>query len=171
MLDSESINSLKRLKCEYPAVSITSVPVEIICVVLPSVMVYDASALRALINHSYPKAAIFFKNASGKAFGPECPVKIDLLIDLTGPKTKQPLWLPWRLSKMSRYTVGRKVGFFRKMKYHVLVAASKETLDWFDQERFEQQHVLIKAGVKIRVQGSPPADFSKTLPLTLPPDC
>ena len=144
-----------------------------VLVVLSSkAMTFDPSALRNLISHAYPGAAVFFISVSGDPVGVAAPHKIDLVIDFTEPKARQSFWFPRRMRSRGRFVVGRKVGFRRSFRYDRVFDVSADPgvpRDYLDAERWAQRKVLELAGVPIKRHGGVTEDLSKEIAQTLPP--
>lgn len=146
--------------------------VRTVLVVLSSVgLVYDVEALRTKILFVYPDAAVFFRNTSGLPYGVSSSEKVDLLIDLTGPRSTQGWFYARKLRRMARVCVGRNVGLFRKRIYDRLFDEKTEKVpeDLMDREFFVQTKVLELAGIpQVPIAGVTP-DRSKSIALNLPP--
>jgi hypothetical protein len=147
--------------------------VKSVLVVLSSkAMTLDPSALRNLINHAYPGAAVFFVSVSGDALGVVAPHQVDLVIDFTEPKARQSWWFPRRMRSRGRFVVGRKAGALRGWSYDRIYDASTDAevpQDYLESERWAQRKVLELAGVQMVRHGGVTQDLSKEIALTLPP--
>ncbi|MGE0615760.1 MAG: hypothetical protein AB7P04_08965 [Bacteriovoracia bacterium] len=147
--------------------------VRTILVVLSTSLVYDVDSLRQKILMAYPDAAIFFLSTSGVPLGVAAPHALDLLIDLTGPRQRQPIFLSRKLRRRVRMAVGRNAGFFRKGSYDRVFdeKAKGSTLPKtkYELERLVQKEVLALAGVPFIPAGDATADKSKSIALELPP--
>ena len=145
--------------------------VKSVLVVLSSkAMSYDMPALRSLITHSYPGAAVFFISTSGDAMGAKAPEKIDLVIDFTQPGARQAWGFARKMKSRSRFTVGRKAGlFFRKSSYTRILDEAKEKnagklpQDYLESEAWAQKKVLELAGVPVVKQGGVGQDRGKDI--------
>ena len=73
---------------------------------------FDASALRSLITHAYPSAAVFFISTTGDSVGVEGPNHVDLVIDFTPRGARQSLCFARSLRKRAKFAVGRDSGWF-----------------------------------------------------------
>ena len=175
-MDALSASSLARM-AEQEASRSNRVPgVRTALVVLSSKgMVFDVESLRQKVLHSYPEAAIFFLTTLGKAIGTSAPNHVDLLIDFTGPGQRQGMFLARKLRRMSRLTVGRNAGLFRRKIYDkifdekakaIAQALPAETLE---RERRVQREVLALAGVAFVPAGDSAPDRGKLTPMELPP--
>ncbi|NDF15333.1 hypothetical protein EB061_08440 [bacterium] len=144
-----------------------------VLVVLSSkAMTLDSSALRNLINHSYPGVAVFFVSVSGDPVGVPAPHKIDLVIDFTEPKARQSLWFPRRMRSRGRFVVGRKTGLRGAFGYDRVYDVSVDPAvprDYLDAERWAQRKVLELAGVPMIRHGGVTEDLSKEIARNLPP--
>ena len=136
-------------------------------------LVFDTESLRQTVLLAYPEAAVFFRTTAGKALGVEAPKQVDLLIDLTGPGQRSPLFYAYKLKGMARFSVGRNAGFLRRRIYDrvfdekaILSKLSKNTLD---REREVQREVLALAGVATAPMGHATPDRGKEIALDLPP--
>jgi hypothetical protein len=148
--------------------------VQTILVILSShAMAFDVEALRRLILNTYPDAAIFFRSTSGKPVGVSSPARVDLLVDFTGPKQRQSWFYARKLRKMSRVSVGRNAGLFRKKIYHRVmdekVHEAELPKDRIERELAVQTGVLALAGVPVLPAGMTTADLAKQIALNLPP--
>lgn len=147
--------------------------VQKVLVVLSSAgMVYDAEAIRHKILLFYPESAVFFRATSGRPLGIESPKQVDLIIDLTGPRQRSPLFYASKLRRMGRFVVGRNAGFLRKRIYdRIFDEKSKSDLpgDLLERERVVQREVLALAGVAMIPVGLATPDRSKEIALELPP--
>jgi hypothetical protein len=144
-----------------------------VLVVLSSkAMTLDPSALRNLINHAYPGAAVFFVSVSGDPLGVAGPHRVDLVIDFTEPGARQSFWFPNRMRSRGRHVVGRKAGMLRSLRYDRVYDASIDAGvpgDYLEAERWVQRKVLELAGVPMVRHGGVTRDLSKDIALTLPP--
>ena len=145
-----------------------------VLVVLSSAgMVFDLDSLRQKIKLGYPEATVYFMNTQGQAVDTLLPSHIDLLIDFTGPKSRQGVFFAKRLRRMARVAVGRNVGLFRKRIYDRVLnekADSKQTsTDSLERERKTQRNVMALAGIAFVQSGDTPLDRAKTIALELPP--
>ncbi len=137
-------------------------------------MVYDRESLRQKILLTYPDAAVFFRTTLGKAVGVEAPVKVDLLIDFTGPGQRQRFFFAKKLRRMARVAVGRNSGLFRKKIYDRIFDeksaehARRLPKDLLAREREVQREVLHLAGVALSQQGDVLPDRGRTIALALP---
>jgi len=147
--------------------------VRTILVVLSSrAMVFDTESLKTQILLSYPDATVFFRSTHGNAIGPATPHRVDLLIDLTGPRERQWIFIPRSLRSMAKAAVGRNAGFFRGSYDRIFdekAAGSAVPGDLFEKERFVQKKVLALAGVALSQKSDTPPDRGKTIALDLPP--
>lgn len=136
-------------------------------------IVFDIEAIRQKIVLSYPDAAVFFQTTGGGLVGPSVPHRVDLLIDLTGPRQRQPFFFPRRLRRMARFAVGRNAGFFRKRIYDRIFDEKTRRRDFMgnilEYERTVQREVLVAAGVLMGPVSETPPDRSASVPLELPP--
>ena len=134
---------------------------------------FDQSALRNLITHAYPGAAVFFISTSGDAVGTEGPHRVDLVIDFTQAGARQSKFFAFSMKKRATYTVGRNAGWFFRRKYFDRVyddASDREMpKDYLEQERWAQRKVLELAGVPVVMQGGVTPDRGKEIALDLPP--
>ena len=134
---------------------------------------FDQSALRNLITHAYPGAAVFFISTSGDAVGTEGPNHVDLVIDFTQPGARQGFFFASSLKKRAKHTVGRNTGWFFRRKYfdRIYTDASDSAMpkDYLEMERWAQKKVLELAGVPVVMQGGLTPDRSKEIALDLPP--
>jgi hypothetical protein len=165
-----SLNSLKEIEKLAP----NKVPgVKTVLVVMSGHAVsYDVEALRNKILAAYPEATVFFRSTGGYPIGMASFSNIDLLIDLTGPRQRQPWFYARKLRKMCKFTVGRNAGMFRKYIYdRVFDEKDGRAIphNMLDRERFVQRQVLALAGVPLVAAGDATADRSKTIALDLPP--
>ena len=145
----------------------------VLVVLSAKAMAYDMESLRQKIVLVYPDAVVFFKTTSGKAVGVSAPKRVDLLIDLTAPRSRQGLFYSRKLRSMARAAVGRNAGFFRKGSYDKVfdekAIASRLPQDVLQRERFVQREVLALAGIPLAQMGDTPPDRGKTIALELPP--
>jgi len=173
-LDPQSGAFLDRLG-EQELVRPNRVPgVRTVLVVLSSLgMVYDIESLRQKILLAYPDSTVFFLNTVGKPIGSTAPQRMDLLVDFTGPGSRQGLFLANRLRRMTRIAVGRNAGFFRKKIYDRVYdeKAHQGELpsEALTRERIVQRKVLNLAGVAFAQHGDTPLDRGKSIALELPP--
>lgn len=136
-------------------------------------LVFDVEALRQKILLSYPDAAVFFLTTLGKSIGLSAPGHVDLLIDFTGPRQRQGLFLARKLRRTARVAVGRNAGLFRKKIYDRVYdekdksnSLSPEVLE---RERQVQKEVLALAGVAFVPAGDVLPDRGKLTAMDLPP--
>jgi hypothetical protein len=173
-VDAETARYLARM-AEEERVLANRVPgVRTVLVVLSSVgMVYDLDSLRLNISRSYSDAVTFFVTTDGTTLGASCPSQLDLLVDLTGPGQRQCLLYARKLRKISRMTVGRNAGFFRKKIYDRVYderAKLRELpVEKLARERVVQKAVFDLAGVSFLPSGNTPMDRGKLTPMELPP--
>lgn len=171
--DSESEQFLKLL-ADQDKVRNNRVPgVRTVLVMLSSRgMVFDMESLRQKILLAYPEVAVFFRTTSGKSVGVPAPNRVDLLIDLTAPRSRQGLFYSRRLRGMSRFAVGRNAGFFRKGSYDRVFDEKDPKAgvpaDALTAERYVQRQVLSLAGVALAQMGDTPRDLGQTIALDLP---
>jgi hypothetical protein len=136
-------------------------------------MVFDTEALRQKILLTYPDAAVFFRTTRGKPVGAAAPQQIDLLIDFTGPRSRQGLLFAKKLRRMARMAVGRNAGLFRSRIYDRVfderAKAAELPSDLLERERVVQRQVLALAGVALAQQGDAQPDRGLTIALELPP--
>lgn len=135
-------------------------------------MVYDAESLRQKVLLSYPDSTVFFQTTDGKPVGAPAPKSVDLLIDFTGPRQRQPIFHAFGLRRRARFVVGRNAGMFRKKIYDRVFDEMSDGGNVPDEllkkERFVQKQVLNLAGVAFVQAGDIPPDEGKTIPLSLP---
>ena len=136
-------------------------------------MFFDMESLKQKVLLAYPEAAVFFRTTSGKAVGVATPSRVDLLIDFTGPGSRQGLFYARKLRSLARLAVGRNAGLFRKKIYDRTVeekgvALAQLPKDSLDRERMLQRQVLELAGVVMVAMGDLPADRSQSIALELP---
>lgn len=143
----------------------------VLIVLASAAIVFDRESLRQKILTAYPGATVFFTTQSNKSVGAEAPRKVDLLIDLTGPGSREGLLTARRLRSRTRVAIGRDAGIFRKRIYDRVVdeKGSKFPTELVDRERAVQREVLALAGVALVPYGDTPEDESKTIALRLPP--
>ena len=135
-------------------------------------MVYDTESLQQKILLTYPDATVFFRTTDGKSVGSESPRKVDLLLDFTGPGQRQGLFYARKLKGISRVSLGRNAGLFRKKLYTKIFDeknASGLPQESLARERIVQKAVLALAGISMAQRGDTPADRGKTIALELPP--
>jgi hypothetical protein len=142
--------------------------VKSVLVVLSSkAMVFDQAGLRNLITHAYPGAAVFFLSTSGDPIGVAGPNRVDLVIDFTGPGSRQNPFFPLRLRARGRYVVGRAAGwFYRKSRYDRVFDERSEAgipSDYLAGEAHVQRRVLELAGIHIVRHGGTTPDKSKEI--------
>lgn len=157
-IDTETRHLLTEVALDQELASHKVPSVKTVLVVLSSKgLAYDIEALRQKIYHTYPDAVVFFQATSGEPIGAKCPNQVDLLIDFTGPRQKQPWFYSRKLRKMARVTVGRNAGFFRMGLYDRIVNEFDPDFkfpdDMLDRERFIQRQVLHLAGVPTKAIG------------------
>lgn len=148
--------------------------VKTVLVVLSSrALAFDMPALRNLITHAYPGAAVFFISTSGDSVGVVGPHRVDLVIDMTEPGAHQSLFFAPKIRSRARYVVGRNAGrFYRRTKYDRVYDEKTDPQlpsDYLEQERWAQRKVLELAGVPVIRQGGVTQDRSKEIALELPP--
>ncbi len=134
-------------------------------------MIFDLEGLRQKIIHAYPGAAVFFKSTSGDDMGTPAPQKVDLLIDLTGPRQRQGWFYAKKLRKQAKYAVGRNVGLFRKKIYDRIYDEKAQiglTRDILKREEIVQKEVLSLAGISFAPVSSATPDRSKEIARNLP---
>ncbi|MGZ3689488.1 MAG: hypothetical protein ACXWP5_01890 [Bdellovibrionota bacterium] len=173
IVDQESEGFFRQMGGQEKVIDHRVPGVRLVLVVLSAkAMVFDMDSLRQKIVIAYPDAAVFFQTTMGKPIGPLAPKHVDLLIDLTGPGTRQGLFAARRLRKLARVTVGRNAGLFRKKIYDRVFDESAEggnlPTDVLESEREVQKRVLALAGVFFTQQGDPGADRGKSIALELP---
>ena len=150
-----------------PAENVRSVLV----VMSATAMVFDRSALEFHITRAYPNSNVFFMTTSGKFFFPRTPKlpanNYDLLIDFTGPRQRQSIFLARKFRKLARVAVGRNAGMFRKRIYDRVFddwkAGVMQIQNRSDRERVAQKEVLKLAGVGFKPVGSLTPDLSKVI--------
>ena len=172
-MDSESMISLNQMADQGSILANRFPNVKSILVILSSRgMVFDREALVQKLHAAYPSATVFFQTTALKPVGVDCPHKVDLLIDFTGPGQRQG-WLAARgLRRKSRYAVGRNAGLFRKHLYHRVFdekaqAASIPT-EILQRERLVQREVLALSGVPFAPVSEALEDLSRSIALELP---
>jgi hypothetical protein len=148
--------------------------VKSVLVVLSSrAMAFDQAALRNHIHLAYPGTAVFFVSVSGDPVGVAAPGKVDLVIDFTEPKARQPILFAARMRSRGRFVVGRKAGLFvRKARYDRVYDQDSDSLvprDYLDSESWAQRKVLELAGVPVRRQGGVTLDLGREIASHLPP--
>lgn len=135
-------------------------------------VVLDVEALRQKILMAYPDAAVFFRTTAGSPVGVSAPDRVDLLIDLTGPGQRQNPFYARKLRRLSRITVGRNAGLFRKRIYDRVfdekARAAELPADLLHRERVIQRAVLELAGISSAPMGDALTDRSKSIALELP---
>lgn len=133
-------------------------------------MVFDIDSIRQKVLLAYPGAAVFFMATSGKSLGARVPSGVDLLIDFTGPRQRQPWLMARKLRRMARVAIGRNAGLFRKRIYDRIFDEKTQNLskDLLDRERFVQKQVLALAGIALAPTGAPTPDRAKLIALELP---
>jgi hypothetical protein len=136
-------------------------------------LAFDMPALRNLITHAYPGAAVFFISTSGDAVGVEGPNRVDLAIDMTEPGAHQSMFFAMKIRGRAKNVVGRMAGrFYRRSKYDRVYDAKTDSeipKDYLESERWAQRKVLELAGVPVIRQGGVTQDRSKEIALELPP--
>jgi hypothetical protein len=114
-------------------------------------IICDIDALRQKVTVAYPDAAVFYYTATGAPIGMPAPRHVDLLIDLTAPRQREPLLFSKRLRRMARVAVGRKSGWFRAKLYDRVfdenAGAGKLSKEPLENERQVQALVLELAGI------------------------
>lgn len=172
-MDPETESVLKLLEAQEQIRKNRVSGVRTILVVLSSrAMVFDTESLKRQILFSYPDATIFFRTTMGKPIGPRSPHQVDLLIDLTGPRERQWIFIPRALRRMAKTAVGRNAGFFRGNYDRIFdEKATGVDLpgDLFARERYVQREVLALAGIALSQKGETPPDRGQTIALELPP--
>jgi hypothetical protein len=151
--------------------------VRTVLVVLSSAgMAYDVDGFRGRIHSSYPEAAVFFMTTRGKPLGATAQGHVDLLIDLTGPRQRQGLFLTRSLRSRARFAVGRNVGLFRKRIYDRVyderapeIAKHLAGLSPLAREHEAQKQVLALSGVACTPHAESAPDRGKSIALELPP--
>ena len=170
--DSESESCLSQMVDQPQVVSNRIPDVKFVLVVLSARgMVFDLSALRQKIIHSYPEVAVFFRNTDGTAIGPAAPEKVDLVIDFIGPGQRQKWRMANQLRKIARVAIGRNVGSFRKAHYDRVFDETHDAAlptESLQIERYVQRKLLNLAGVMWVQAGDTPPDRSKSIALELP---
>ena len=172
-IDPESEASLSRMT-ELENLTLNRVSgVKFVLFVLSSGgLAYDREGLRQRVLFSYPDSVVFFHTTLGKPIGPSAPEQLDLVIDLTGPGQRQPLFYPRKLRRMARVVVGRNAGFFRKRIYDRVydekLNLAQLPAELLLREKFVQKKVLHLAGISLVETGDTPPDRGKSLPLELP---
>jgi hypothetical protein len=135
-------------------------------------MVFDSHALRQKILHTYKDAAVFFQTTDGQAAGAAAPKQVDLLIDFTGPGSRQGLFAARKYRAASRVAVGRNSGLFRKKIYDRVFDEKEKARslakDVLERERQVQKEVLAMAGVPLSQTADAMADQSDSIALGLP---
>jgi hypothetical protein len=134
-------------------------------------MAYDVSALRQKILLSYPDSLVFLRSTGGTPLGPECPAKVDLLIDFTGPGQRQGWLYARKLRAMAKYAVGRNAGMFRRRIYDQVLDEQgnpEVPTELLARERYVQKKLLNMAGVASFHAGVSPSDRGKSIALELP---
>lgn len=172
-VDPESQAFLRRL-AEQEKVRGAKLPsVRTVLVVMSgSAMVFDMNALRQKVLLTYPEVAVFFTTPLFIALGAPPPDQVDLMIDFTGARQKQRWFLPRKLRKMARVTVGRNAGWGRKRLYDRVYDEKAQTglpADQLERERIVQREVLALAGIPLWQAGDTLPDRGKITPLELPP--
>jgi len=138
-------------------------------------MVFDTDSLRQKTLLAYPEAAVFFRTTSGKPIGVPSPKQVDLLIDLTGPGQRSPMGYALKLRRMSRFSVGRNAGVFRKRVYDRIYDEKADSNSshlskvYLERERQIQKEVLALAGIAFIPAGLAAPDLGKVIALELPP--
>ena len=134
-------------------------------------MALDVASLKQKVQLAYPGTEVYFMTTLGKYLGNSAPTSVDLLIDLSGPGTRQGLFFARRLRRRARVAVGRASSTFRKGAYDRVVEetfnSSKQ--DILIHEREVQRKVLASAGVAVIQAGDTHADRGKITPMELPP--
>jgi hypothetical protein len=172
--DTESESFLNLLADQERVRSQRVSGVRTVLVVLSSKgMVYDMESLRQKIVLAYPEAAVFFRTTSGQSVGVASPNRVDLLIDLTSPRSRQGWFYARKLRGMARHAVGRNAGLFRKAIFDRIfdekAAKASVPTDQLERERYVQRQVLELAGVALAQMGDTPPDRGQKIALELPP--
>lgn len=137
-------------------------------------MPFDKEALRQKVVLAYPGSAVFFRTTGGAPSGMKSPTAVDLLIDFTGPRQRQPWFYARKLRRMSRIAVGRNSDLFgiRKKLYDRVFdeKAKNHELpeDHWHRERVIHKEVLTLAGIPLAQMGDVCSDRSHTIALELP---
>ena len=140
-------------------------------------MPFDVEALRQKILTAYPESAVFFLNTTGTPLGAQPPEHVDLLIDMTGPGTRQSIFFAKRLRRMARVAVGRKFGLFRARLYDRVYDESNGATKGAshelpharqDRERIVQRNLLELAGIPLGGTGDMLPDRGRITPRELP---
>ncbi len=134
-------------------------------------MALDIASLKQKTQFAYPGSEVFFMTPVGKYIGNSAPSSVDLLIDLSGPKTRQGLFFARRLRRRARVAVGRASSAFRKAAYDRVADESFDPSkqDVLVHEREIQRKVLALAGVAVIQAGDTHEDRGKITPMELPP--
>lgn len=165
-IDFESEQFLRELEEKQKVRANKIEGVRTVLVVLSSrMMAFDRAALTQKIQSTYPQAAIFFRSTCGDHIGVPSPDRVDLLLDLSGPKERQGFFFSRKLKRIARVSVGRKKGYDRVFEE---TEAFYEK-DFLSREREAQQGVLALAGIPIFPTGDTHPDRGKLTPLELPP--
>lgn len=145
----------------------------VLIVLSSSAIVFDRDSLRQKVLTAYPGATVFFATQSGDSVGPAAPRQVDLLIDMTGPGSREGLFAARKWRARTRVAVGRNAGFFRKRVYDRLIdekaSGSRFPAEQIARERVVQREVLGLAGIALGASGDALEDEGKTIALTLPP--
>lgn len=173
--DSESSSSLRQLQAEEAIRKQRVDHVRNVLVILSGrSVIYDDASLRQKILLSYPGAKIYFMTSEAYSFGEKLPksLKIDLLIDFTGPGDRRKWLWARRLRSRARVCVGRPAGFFREHIYDRLTTEGKRKdlpRDVLERERICQREVLELAGIPVSTKGNTGPDQGRTIATRLPP--
>lgn len=172
-IDLESTHSLQMLSVD-PKIVANRVPgVQSVLYVLSAKgMVYDVHSLKQKTQHSYPGAKVYFVTQLGLPVGEVAPKKLDLIVDFTGPRTRQGLFIARKWRRLGRVVLGRNSGFFRAGRYDKIFdekSSASVPSEQMDRERFVQRMLLEMAGVAMIQAGDSSPDRGKLTPLTLPP--
>lgn len=172
IMDPETEQSLSQLTID-PKILANRVPgVQSVLFVLSSRgMVFDLSSLRHKTQAAYPGAKVYFATQSGHPIGEDAPSKVDLLVDFTGPRERQGVFIARRWRRQGRVVIGRHSGFFRTGLYDKIFEEIKSGVvphEQMDRERFVQRTLLEMAGIAILPVGDAHQDRGKITPLTLP---
>jgi hypothetical protein len=173
--DSESSSSLRHLQAEEAIRKNRVDHVKTVLVIMSGrSVIFDDASLRQKIRLTYPDAKIYFMSSEAYPFGEKVPksLKIDLLIDFTGPGDRRKWFWARRLRSRARVCVGRPAGFFRAHIYDRLTGESKRKdlpRDVLERERICQREVLELAGVPVSTKGNTGSDQGRTIASRLPP--
>lgn len=129
-----------------------SSPKWILIILSSRTMVFDVEALRHAVLKVYPEAVIFFESGSGRPVNSVvAPRKVDLTIDLTGPRERGALTSLWRKRRRTLHLIGRRGCCLREFFYHVLAPVEKQpgVSSVLERERMAQESVLSLVAVSI----------------------